>query len=97
MNMRIVLAVWCIIVGGLLFIIEDGKIIKICIACNSSLFLALGVISIVLGAIGIVVGLKGQAVIRKSDLQRPANSFAGLIKYTFGCARPLALAPEVRA
>jgi len=61
MNMRIVLAVWCVIVGGVLFIFENGKIIKICIACNGTLFLALGVISIVLGVIGIVGGLKGSA------------------------------------
>jgi hypothetical protein len=61
MNMRIVLAVWSVIVGGILFIIEDGKIIKICIACNSTIFLAVGVISIVLGVIGIIGGLKGSA------------------------------------
>lgn len=61
MNMRIVLAVWSVIVGGILFIFEDGKIIKICIACNSTIFLAVGVISIVLGVIGIVGGLKGSA------------------------------------
>jgi uncharacterized membrane protein len=64
MNMRIVLAVWCVIVGGIMFIIEDGKIIKICIACNSTLFLALAVISILLGVVGIVGGLKGSAVSR---------------------------------
>ncbi len=63
-GIQIVLAVWSVIVGGILIIIEDGKIIKICIACNGTLFLAVGVISIVLGVIGVVGGLKGSAATR---------------------------------
>lgn len=54
----VVMAVWSIIVGGILFIFENGKIIKICIACNGTLFVALGVISIVLGLAGLATAGK---------------------------------------
>ena len=54
----VVLAVWSVIVGGILFLFENGKIIKICIACNGTLFVALGVISIVLGLAGLATAGK---------------------------------------
>lgn len=54
-GIHLVLAVWCIIIGGWIFFI-DGR--GWCIACGSAILLGLGVVSIVLGLIGIGTGLK---------------------------------------
>ena len=48
-----VLAVWSIIIGGIIFFI-DGT--HWCIACNGILFNALAVVSVVLGLAGFVAG-----------------------------------------
>ena len=54
-GIHLVLAIWCIIIGGWIFFI-NGK--GWCIACGSATLLGLGVVSIVLGVIGIATGLK---------------------------------------
>jgi hypothetical protein len=48
-----ILAVWCIIIGGIIIFI-DGT--HWCIACNGILFNVLAVISIVLGVAGLATG-----------------------------------------
>jgi len=47
--------VWMIVIGGYMFLFtSSGKIIKICIACNSMLTNILAVVSIVIGLAGLV-------------------------------------------
>jgi len=57
MNINIVLAVWSIIVGGLIIFI-DGR--GWCIACNGTILTVAGVILVALGAIALVAG-RGRA------------------------------------
>ena len=54
-GIHLVLAVWCIIIGGYIFFI-NGK--GWCIACGSGVLMTLGVVSIVLGLVGIYSALK---------------------------------------
>jgi hypothetical protein len=50
-NLHIVLAVWFIIVGGIIIFIDGDRG---CIACNGMISTVVGVINILIGAIGII-------------------------------------------
>ena len=64
-SFQILVYVFSVIVGGLMFIFtNDGRILKVCIACNSFVEDIFGIASIVLG----VVGLSGTIFSKKTEI-----------------------------
>lgn len=51
---------WMIIIGAYMFVFTSGGVIKICIACNSTLTNVLGAVSIIIGLAGLANSFRGK-------------------------------------